>query len=380
MRAAIIGGGIGGLTAAIALRNRGIEAHVYERSPALMEVGAGISIWPNAVKALRALGLGEGLRSISPESGDFALRRWDGSFISRTPAGELKQRFGGGVVLFHRAELLQLLAENFGGGNLHLDHACVGIEEHGDGIVARFANGETARADVLIGADGLRSAVRSWLGHADPVRYAGYTAWRSVVRFDSSRILASETWGCGQLFGIHPLTNGRVYWYATANTAEGGDDLARGSMDALLTLFKGWHEPVEALIRAGGSSILRNDVYDRAPIPQWGRGRVTLLGDAAHPMVPNLGQGACQAIEDAAELAWCLANEPDAEAGLRRYEALRIGRTRDIVLASRRMAALGKVSSPMLCRLRDLALRLTPNAVSLRSLTPVIGYESEHWG
>ena len=379
MKVTIIGGGIGGLTAAIALRNRGVEAHVYERSPALMEVGAGISLWPNAVKALRTLGLGEGLRSISPETSNFALRRWDGSFISRTPARELVRRFGGGVLLLHRAELLNLLAENFGVDHLHLDHTCVGIEEDVDGVIARFGNGETARADVLIGADGLRSTVRSWLGHSDPVRYSGYTAWRSVVRFDISRIVASETWGCGQLFGIHPLTNGRVYWYATANTAEGGNDLARGSMDALLTLFKEWHEPVEALIRAAGASILRNDVYDRDPIPRWGRGRVTLLGDAAHPMVPNLGQGACQAIEDAAELAWCLTNEPDAEAGLKRYEALRIARTRDIVLASRRMAALGQISSPMLCRLRDLAVRLTPNAASLRSLAPVVGYESKHW-
>jgi 2-polyprenyl-6-methoxyphenol hydroxylase-like FAD-dependent oxidoreductase len=379
MEVTIIGGGIGGLTAAIALRNRGIQAHVYERSRELTEVGAGISIWPNAVKALRALGLGEGLRSISPETSNFALRRWDGSFISRTPSRVLERRFGGGVLLLHRAELLQLLAENFGGDALHLDHTCVGIEEDADGVVARFGNGETARADVLIGADGLRSTVRSWLGHSDPVRYSGYTAWRSVVRFDPSRIVASETWGCGQLFGIHPLTNGRVYWYATANTVEGGNDLERGSMDALLTLFKGWHEPVEALIRAAGASILRNDVYDRDPIPRWGRGRVTLLGDAAHPMVPNLGQGACQAIEDAAELAWCLTNEPNAEAGLKRYEALRIARTRDIVLASRRMAALGQISSPMLCRLRDLAVRLTPNAASLRSLAPVVGYESEHW-
>ena len=383
MKAMIIGGGIGGLTAAIALRNRGIEAHVYERSPELKEVGAGISVWPNAVKALRGLGLGEGLRSISPEAADFALRRWDGSFISRTPARELERRFGGGVMLLHRAELLDVLAKSFGGDNLYLDHTCVGIEEVGDGVIARFANGETARADVLIGADGFRSTVRSWLGHSGPVRYSGYTAWRSVVRFDPSRILACETWGCGQLFGIHPLTSGRVYWYATANTPEGGNDLERGSVDALLPLvklFQGWHEPVEALIRAGGSSILRNDVYDRDPIAQWGRGRVTLLGDAAHPMVPNLGQGACQAIEDAAELAWCLTYEPDAEAGLKRYEALRMARTRDIVLASRRMAALGQVSSPMLCRLRDLAVWLTPNAVSLRSLTPVIGYESEHWG
>ena len=378
MKVVIIGGGIGGLSAGIALRNRGIEAQVFERSPALMEVGAGISLWPNAMKALRSLGLEEALRPISPKAEDFAMRRWNGAFISSTPARELERRFGGGVMLLHRAELLDVLAKSFGGDNLQLDHACVGVEEDGDGVVARFSNGEAVRADVLVGADGLNSVVRSSLGHRDPVLYSGYTAWRSVVRFDHARIVPGETWGYGKRFGIDPLTNGRVYWYATANVPEGEGKSGQAQMDVLLSLFKGWHEPVEELIRASGASgavILRNDIYDRDPIREWGRGRVTLLGDAAHPMTPNLGQGACQAIEDAVELAWCLASEAKAEAGLRRYEAARVDRTASIVLGSRRLGALGQVNSPMLCRLRDWALWLTPSAVSLRSIAPVVGYE-----
>lgn len=377
MKVAIIGGGIGGLTTAIALRNRGIEAHVYERSPALREVGAGISLWPNAVKALRSLGLWEAVRSISPETADFALRRRDGRVISHTPAREMERRFGGGVLILHRAELLSVLAESFGESNLHLDHSCAGIKEDEDGVTARFSDGEAVRADVLIGADGLRSMVRSWLGHSDPVRYSGYTVWRSVVRFDASQIVPAETWGCGNLFGIHPLTSGRVYWYATANAAEGEESAAQSSTDTLLSIFKGWHDPIEALIRASGSAILRNDVYDREPIPRWGGGRVTLLGDAAHPMTPNLGQGACQAIEDAVELAWRLASETTVEAGLRRYEAERVARTRSIVLGSRRLGTLAQVRTPVLCRLRDLALSLTPTAVSLRSIAPVVGYENK---
>jgi len=379
MKVVIIGGGIGGLTAAIALRNRSIEAHVYERSPALMEVGAGISLWPNAVKALRSLGLGEALRSISPDAADFAMRRWNGAIISRTPEREMERRFGGGVMLLHRAELLDVLAKSFGGDNLHLDHACTGIEEDGAGVIARFSNGDAVRADVLVGADGLHSVVRSSLGHRDPVRYSGYTAWRSVVRFDVARIVPCESWGYGKRFGIHPLTNGRVYWYATANVPEGEDKAGETQMDVLLSLFKGWHEPVEELVRSSGTAILRNDIYDRDPIREWGRGRVTLLGDAAHPMTPNLGQGACQAIEDAVEVAWYLSWEQEAEAALRGYEAARVDRTASIVLGSRRFGALGQVNSPMLCRLRDLALRLTPGSVSLRSIAPVVGYESPHW-
>ena len=375
MKVLIIGGGIGGLTAAIALRRKGIEADVHERSPILREVGAGISLWPNAVKALAQLGLGERLHSISRRNADFAVRRWNGTVIATTPTKELERRFGGGVLIFHRAELLEILAEGVGSERLHLGHTCTQIDENANGVSAQFANGETAEADVLIGADGLKSVVRTSLGWNDSVRYSGYTAWRSIVRFDGSAVLPAETWGCGRRFGILPTRDGQVYWYAASNAPEGERDSEGGPTETLLSLFKGWHEPIEALIRASGANVLRNDIYDREPTPSWGRGRVTLLGDAAHPMTPDLGQGACQAIEDALELAKFLHAAPNAEAGLKAYEASRILRTRSVVLASRRMGRIGQLSSSFLCRLRDSAFRLTPNAVSLRSMAPFVGYE-----
>jgi 2-polyprenyl-6-methoxyphenol hydroxylase-like FAD-dependent oxidoreductase len=375
MKAIIIGGGIGGLTAATALRRSGIESDVYERSPALREVGAGISLWPNATKVLGSLGLGERLLSMSHKDTDFALRRWNGAFISRIQTQELERRFGEGVLIVHRAELLDTLARGFGSEHFHLGHACKRIEENADGVSASFTNGKTAYGDVLIGADGLRSEVRTWLGHDEKPRYSGYTAWRSVARFATSGIVPAETWGCGKRFGILPMGNGRVYWYATANTPEWESDSNQSPQDTLLSHFKGWHSPVEDLIRASGSSILRNDIFDRDPLPQWGRGRVTLLGDAAHPMTPDLGQGACQAIEDALELAKSLASGANEAAGLKEYEARRIARTKTIVLGSRRMGRIGQVQSPLLCCIRDMAVRLTPRAVSLGSLAPIIGYE-----
>ncbi len=224
MKVAIIGGGIGGLTAAIALRMVGIEADVYERSPVLREVGAGISLWPNAVKALVQLGLGESLRAIGRKSADFALRRWDGSIIASTSTMELERRFGGGVLIFHRAALLEILALGLGQEFFHLGHACTAIEEKADGVRATFAHGASAEADVLIGADGLNSVVRNWLGHDSQPRYSGYTAWRSIVLFDDYAIMPGETWGCGRRFGILPTSEGKVYWYAAGNVPEGERD------------------------------------------------------------------------------------------------------------------------------------------------------------
>ena len=192
MRALIIGGGIGGLTATIALRKKGIDAEVYERSPILREVGAGISLWPNAVKALRKLGLGESLDAISLVNSEAAMRRAHGTVLSRTPAHELEKRFGGGVIVVPRTELLDLLAQAVGSIPIHLDHSCVELEQDSEGVTARFANGETARGEILVGADGLRSVVRTHLALPQKLRYSGYTAWRAIVHFDPSGVVAGE--------------------------------------------------------------------------------------------------------------------------------------------------------------------------------------------
>jgi len=374
MRAIIIGGGIGGLTTAIALRRKGIEAEVFERSSEVREVGAGISLWANAIKALRQLGLGEALDSISLVNQEGAVRHWNGAFLSRTPLRELERLFGSGVIVLHRAELLDLLARNAGTSNIHPGHQCSSFHQDSDGVTATFSNGQTARGDILIGADGLHSVVRTGLGHRDPIRYSGYTAWRAVVSYSGPSFPPGESWGPGRRFGMLPVKGGRAYWFATHNTRAG--ESGENSQEELLTLFRGWHEPVEALIRAATpSTILRNDIYDREPLPAWGQGRVTLLGDAAHPMTPNLGQGGCQAIEDALELARCLGSGTNVEESLKRYEASRIPRTSSVVLASRRIGAMGQLENPLLCGLRNLVLRLTPDSMTLRSLAPVVGYE-----
>jgi 2-polyprenyl-6-methoxyphenol hydroxylase-like FAD-dependent oxidoreductase len=188
-------------------------------------------------------------------------------------------------VIVHRAALQRVLLDAVGPDCVHLGHACVAIDEDASGVTARFSNGTEARADVLIGADGLHSAVRAHLHGDEPPHYCGYTAWRGVTAFDHARLRVGESWGRGERFGQMPMRDGQVYWFATANVPAGLVS-ADGEKAELLRRFRGWHDPIEALVTATpDAAILRND-YDRSPLRQWG-GDASLLGDAAHPMTPN---------------------------------------------------------------------------------------------
>jgi 2-polyprenyl-6-methoxyphenol hydroxylase-like FAD-dependent oxidoreductase len=255
----------------------------------------------------------------------------------------------------------------------------VGFEQTCDSVHAFFADETEERGAVLVGADGLRSRVRGRLFGDERPRYAGYTSWRGVAP-ESELVPVGggfESWGRGRRFGCAHVGGGRVYWFATRNAPEGGDDGPAGSRATLLEAFRGWHEPVEPLIRATEEdAILRTDIYDRDPLGKiWGEGRTTLLGDAAHPMTPNLGQGACQAIEDTVVLARCLRESGESAGALRRYEALRSDRTAAIVRRSRRIGWVGQLENPFLCRLRERALKLIPVEMQLRQIQEVVGYE-----
>jgi 2-polyprenyl-6-methoxyphenol hydroxylase-like FAD-dependent oxidoreductase len=244
-------------------------------------------------------------------------------------------------------------------------------------VTVRFRNGSQAIGDDEVGADGLRSTVRDGLGIPGALRYSGYTAWRGIAPFETAGLMAGETLGCGQRFGLVPIANERVYWYATDNTAEGQREEAAAAKTRLATMFAAWHAPIPAILEATPSAgILRNDIVDRPPVETWGAGRVSLLGDAAHPMTPNLGQGACQAIEDALVLARHLRRGADPSSSLRSYEADRIPRTRFIVNASRRVGQLFQIESPLLCRARNALLSLTPSSATYRNLIKLAGYEA----
>jgi 2-polyprenyl-6-methoxyphenol hydroxylase-like FAD-dependent oxidoreductase len=315
----------------------------------------------NALSALGVLGLAGEIRSQSVGGVQGGLKNPNGKALVAIPADELAKTFGT-VTVMHRADLLALLVKQIEPERIHLGRSCVGFEQAGEGITALFQNDETAHGDALIGADGLRSVIRQQLPGNPPVRYSGYTAWRAVVEFEGGRNLTiGETWGRGRRFGIIPMSRNRVYWFATSNAAEGERNPEGRSKDMLSRLFHGWHDPIGALIEAAREdSILQNDIYDMNPLPSCVRGRVALLGDAAHAMTPNLGQGACQAIEDAIVLAACLRKNARVEPALVEYERRRMPRTRQFVLRSRRLGAFAQWENPILCWVRDTAMRATP--------------------
>lgn len=359
----VAGGGIGGLTVAVALRRAGFEVQVFERAEEIREVGAGIAIQPNAVLALRRIGLDRAVVEVSCVEETLHLWTAGGAVLARLRPREIMPDVP--FLSLHRATLQKALLEALGPEGVHTGCEGAGYEERPDSVTLVLRDGRRVEGSVLVGADGLHSRVREQLlGDGEP-RYAGYTAWRAVTPegFAPRPAGSSETWGCGHRFGIVPIEHGRVYWYATSNAPPGGHDEPGALRKSLLRVFGGWHAPIRELIEATPeAAILRTDVLHRPPCRRWGRGRVTLLGDAAHPLTPNLGQGACLAIEDGVVLADCLRAIPDPTAALRRYEALRRRRTAGIVRRALHLGWIGQWRSAPACWLRDRMVAWTPSA------------------
>ncbi|MFD3579425.1 FAD-dependent monooxygenase [Streptomyces sp. NPDC058644] len=373
--ATIVGGGIGGLAAAIALHRRGWRVEVLERAPRFTEIGAGISLWPNALRALEALGLADAVRALGAVEASGGVRDRRGRWLSRTDNGELARRFGHPLVVLHRADLLRVLAEALPADRLRSGSEVRAVRDDGQGVVVEHSGG-ASRPDLVVGADGLRSVVRGalWPDAAGP-RYAGYSAWRMVTEpLAEPPAEGAATWGRGERFGHTALPGGRMYCFATASlpagTAVGPSEHAE-----LLRRFGAWPDPIPALLASvPEGAVLRHDLYDLPPLPTFARGRVALLGDAAHAMTPNLGQGACQALEDAVTLAHSLDGAPDVPDALRSYDLLRRPRTQAITRRSARLGALGQLSWPPAVLVRDTAARLMPARVTLRSMAPVLGW------
>jgi 2-polyprenyl-6-methoxyphenol hydroxylase-like FAD-dependent oxidoreductase len=379
-RAIIIGGGIGGLCAAISLRRIGLSVTVYEQAEELLTVGAGLTIWANAIKALRKLGVADEVVKAGSKIERGELRTADGRVLSRSHPGELEERFGEPTIAIHRADLHDILLDALPPGTVHLGERCVRFAEDEESVAAVFSDGRAEQADLLIGTDGIHSVIRRQLFPEVSLRYSGYTTWRGVVetRDEAALGTTSESWGCGARFGIVRINRERVYWFSTANVAEGRKLSPAETKSYLLEHFKDWHHPIRLLIESTPPEhILHNDIYDIAPLKKWCRGRVALLGDAAHPTTPNMGQGACMAIESSLALARCLRQSNDLAESLDRYERERMPRTAWITNQSWRIGRIGQFENPLLCAMRDLLVRLAPDSLTIKQIERAAGHEEQ---
>lgn len=394
MRIAIIGAGIGGLVTAAALHRTGHAVTILESRPQAGAIGAGLTLFGNSFEALASVGLGEiidTLNSTTPSTLRYGQRTPDGRWIATLPAASTKS-----MRVLHRIDVHAALADSLEPGTLHsgCDASVTNVGQTNtelgspgsgkavsnkpgmpeitiastiDGEAADPISGSTAKFDLVVAADGIRSTTRKIMGLDTGVRYAGYTAWRGVTDTPIDVLgAAGETWGLGRRFGVAPLADGRVYWFATESVAENSthDD----EKEAVLSRFGAWHEPIRTLIESTDRhAIYRHDVYDLAePLSSFVKGRVVLLGDAAHAMTPDLGQGAGQAVEDAATLALLLKGTrsgADIDSALRTYDRVRRARVQPIARRSRAMGKIGQWESPARAKFRDSIVRMTPHVI-----------------
>jgi salicylate hydroxylase len=387
MRVIVVGAGIGGLAAALMLGRAGIDVSLFEQASELRGVGAGIMTSPNANRILHRLGLEEPLRRIGVRPRARQLRRWDdGRVLATAPlAGVCERDFGAPYYNFHRAELLDVLACPLPDGIVHLDHRCVELTPRANRVELRFHNGTIVDADLVVGADGIHSTVRDTIFSPLSPRFSGDVAYRALIPIDRLRNLDFDldwaNWLGPNCHFVHYLVGAGARYLSITASVPGESRVeswsAKGDVAEWLAAFTGWHPQVRAIIAAADTTNTWA-LYDRDPLPRWSVGRITLLGDAAHAMLPYMAQGAVQSIEDAAVLAKCLAhvNRNDVGAALLRYEQVRKPRVTQCQEGSRHNGLIYHLADGEEQRKRDASFASSVMA-STANVTWLYGHDVE---
>ena len=363
----IVGGGIGGLTTALALQRRGIACEVHERAPELREIGAGLSLWPAPLRVFDDLGLGAPVRALGRPWAIAGIRRADGTPLVQYTAEQLAARLGEATIGVHRGELQALLLDSLSPGTVRTGRECVAVDDAAPGPVrATFADGSEAFGRALIAADGRRSSIRRILFGQGELHDCRAVAWRGTAVEPPGvdwHSFAGESWGRTIRFGVLPISGNRVAWFASARAFEHD-----GGKDELRTRLAHFHEPIPALLEATDeASIWRDHIDDHWPLRRWSAGRVALLGDAAHPMAPDFGQGACHAVLDAGVIAEALTRHEPADA-FRAYERSRRRRAGTVTLVARAASAAGAARSQWAWAVQETLVAKTPPSALLRQL------------
>lgn len=342
MKALVIGAGIGGLSAAVALKNAGMDCEVFEAVKEIKPVGAAISIWPNGVKCMNQLGMGEIIETYGGLMHFLAYKEYlDGETLTRFSLAPLVERTGGRPCPVSRSELQREMLDFWGRDAVQFGKRVIRTEEDAEGVTVWFTDGTTAHGDFLIAADGSHSALRPYvLGHTPERRYAGYVNWNGLVDIDEN-IAPADQWttfvGEGKRVSLMPVASGRFYFFFDVPLPAGLAEDRHTLRDDLSRYFSGWAPPVQKLIAAlDPQTTNRIEIHDIEPFDKLVRGRVALLGDAGHSTTPDIGQGGCAAMEDAVVLGNIFQDNREIVSALQQYEALRCARVRDLVLKARK--------------------------------------------
>ena len=372
-RFAIVGAGIGGLSLAIAMQKKGFNVTVFENAQILKPIGAGLVLAGNAVKAFVEIGISEEVLRAGSILKKLSIKDPDGRILTETDSEKISARFH--VVdsfTIHRADLHQVLLRHLNDGTVQLGKYAVDFIQTPSDVKITFQDGSSTVADYVIACDGVHSLFRKKLVPQSKPRYAGYTCWRAVINnippgLDINE--TSETWGPGSRFGIAPLSNGRLYWFACLNAKENNPVMRSYKIQELLFHFGHFHPPIREIIRhTKDEQLIWNDIIDIKPLKQFAFGNIVLMGDAAHATTPNLGQGACMAIEDAAILANAIAKYPTVEDAFIAFEKKRIQRTTSIVKNSWQLGRVAQLENRWLIKARNALLRLTPSSVAEKQI------------
>lgn len=367
---AVVGAGIAGLASAAALSHRGHSVTVIEERTDTSS-GAGISIWPNALAALDQLGLGDQVRAAGGRITAGAMRWKDGTWLRRPSGGRIVTALGEPLVVLQRAALRDILAGALAPGTVVDGVAVRELSTTATGVRLHLTDGATRDVQAVVGADGTRSVVARHLNGPLPHRYAGYTAWRGVAALAIDAELAGETMAAGAEVGHVPMGPDQTYWFATERAAEGAT-CPQGELAYLRDKLASWAAPIPAMLAATDpAGVLRNDLYDRATAQRWASGPVVLVGDAAHPMRPHLGQGGCQALEDAAVLGAFVDLAPDLPRAFAGFAAFRRRRVSAIVAESRLIGRIVNLRPAALSALASRATVVLPEFAVTRHLASI---------
>jgi 2-polyprenyl-6-methoxyphenol hydroxylase-like FAD-dependent oxidoreductase len=379
MKGVIIGGGIGGLTTAIALKKQGIDFEIYEAAPELKPVGAGIVMASNAMQVFQRLGIEQvimnaGLEIHKAFGVDQSFKVISGLDVK----GKVAPRFGIGSYAFHRGRLQQALLTEIPSGKIHLNKRLESLKQDQDQVILTFRDGTSVEADFVIGADGIKSVVRKNIFGELPLRYAGQTCWRGMAKFTlpaDKKFNSYEMWGNqkGLRFGFVPTGPDEVYYFTTYFTDPNGKDEPGNVKQKVFNLFSCFGELPKQIIEATPEeNIIRSDIHDFVPIAHWWKGRVALVGDAAHATTPNLGQGGCQAVEDAWVIAQSLKTNATPEKAFEHYQNIRYEKAVHVVKMSWNFGRVTNLGSPILRSLRNSLMKMMPESTAVKQLDKIL--------